>query len=47
MSLAVLLAWGWDSSDRAASGTQDLVSTAPTQNATDTAAPQPPARTSE
>ncbi len=47
LSLAVLLAWGWDSSDRVASGTQDLVSTAPTQNATDTAAPQPPARSNE
>lgn len=45
MGMALLMAWGWDSSDRAASGTQELVSAASTQDAT--AAPKPPARSTE
>jgi hypothetical protein len=34
MGLAVLLAWGWDSSDRAAAVSQEMVSAAPAQDAT-------------
>jgi hypothetical protein len=47
MGLAVLLAWGWDSSDRAASGTRALVSAAPSQHATGSAASPATARSTE
>jgi len=47
MGLAVLLAWGWDSSDRAATPAQDVVSATTSHNANGTSPAQAPALSTE